>query len=550
MKKLIISLMLLAFCPGFLLTGQAQTSKDQYAFDVFEDIIRAVNRSFPSPPKLVIVNNPNMVAVTSSDGTIQVSSTLIELMRGCGADSANALAHVLAHEVMHYYNEHFWAGNFALPYADAGWGEELQMIDSDTLQLQYQETQADLYGLFYATNAGYVTAPIADAVIDSIYRWFDLPFKMKHYPDLDARKGMARSAAEQVYAMIPSYEAGIYLLHLAAGATGNEQFTFLRGASSFFYHITDNYIRTREMLNNIAVVKIMEALTYFDEHLALLQWPLLIETGSVLYEAAGSRGKCDNCQDYGSAELPEEALYRLEEAKQLLEEALQLEKGYYPAQVNLSIVYAILGKKGSMTDLLDEMDPDLRPGWLEYELYGLAAMMDWEEEEAARHFKKAMSEGSPSAEANQAISKGNLSSVTIDIPPIAEIKTLVDSLPIAEFFNALVVDRNNRTDVKNGDCLLFVDTIGDFQVMEIKFRFSDKAFRTLKFVRLLPGVDAATAEGLELGDNMKKLLKLYGEQYKTSNDNDHHILVFPHHYFMAWLNTQENVDSWAYWWAM
>ncbi len=268
MKKLIISLMLLAFCPGFLLTGQAQTSKDQYAFDVFEDIIRAVNRSFPSPPKLVIVNNPNMVAVTSSDGTIQVSSTLIELMRGCGADSANALAHVLAHEVMHYYNEHFWAGNFALPYADAGWGEELQMIDSDTLQLQYQETQADLYGLFYATNAGYVTAPIADAVIDSIYRWFDLPFKMKHYPDLDARKGMARSAAEQVYAMIPSYEAGIYLLHLAAGATGNEQFTFLRGASSFFYHITDNYIRTREMLNNIAVVKIMEALTYFYDHLA------------------------------------------------------------------------------------------------------------------------------------------------------------------------------------------------------------------------------------------------------------------------------------------
>lgn len=549
MKKLIISLMLLAFCPGFLLTGQAQTSKDQYAFDVFEDIIRAVNRSFPSPPNLVIVNNPNMVAVTSSDGTIQVSSTLIELMRGFGADSANALAHVLAHEVMHYYNEHFWAGNFALPYADAGWGEELQMIDSDTLQLQYQETQADLYGLFYATNAGYVTAPIADAVIDSIYRWFDLPFKMKHYPDLDARKEMARSAAEQVYAMIPSYEAGIYLLHLAAGATGNEQFTFLRGASSFFYHITDNYIRTREMLNNIAVVKIMEALTYLNEYQSALHWPLLIETGSVLYEAAGSRGDCDLCQDYGEG-IPDQAMILLNEAKQLLEESLQLEKGYYPAQVNMAVVYALMGKSGSMTDLLDEMDESKKPEWLDEEMKGLAAMSKWKLDEAAGYFKKAASAGSPTAKRNKEISEGNFSNVTIAIPPLMEINTMVDTLPIADFFAGLNVSRDNRTDARNGDCLLFVDTIGDFQVMEIKFRFSDKAFRTLKFVRLLPGVDAATAEGLELGDNMKKLLKLYGEQYKTSNDNDHHILVFPHHYFMAWLNTQENVDSWAYWWAM
>ena len=538
MKKLLLILMVLTFCPGFILSGQAQ-GNSSYAQDVFDRIVKAVNRDFPSPPTLEIVNNSNMVAVTSSDGVVKVSTKLIELMRGFGADSANALAHVLAHEVMHYYNEHFWAGNFAMPYADAGWGQELQMIDSDTLQMQYQETQADLYGLFYATNAGFQTTAIADAVIDSIYRWFELPFKMQHYPDLDARKEMARSAAEEVMALIPAYEAGITLLHLSASAEGNEQLTYLKGASAFFAHITDSYIRTREMLNNIGVVKVMEALRHMNDTISALQWPLYIETGSVLYSAAGSRGS--------SIAIPEKAERLLMEARKYFEEALELERGYQPATINLCIVYALMGKSGSFTDTFDELVD--QPEWLGLELQGLAAFIKGDQKEAVSLLKKAIAQGSGSGDLNLAIVKGDMMAASIEIPPLQEITTQVDSLPIAEFFASLMVDRSNRTDTKNGDCLLFVDTIGNWQVMEIKFRFPEKAFRTLKFVRLLPGTSQETAEGLQMDDTMKQLLKIYGERYQTSRENEHQVLLFPQQYFICWLSTSLQVDSWAYWWA-
>ena len=82
-----------------------------YGDEVFARILLAVNRDLPTPPHLVWVSNMNGVASTYANGTIEVDSRLLERMRGFGADSANALAHILAHEVMHYYMEHFWQVN-------------------------------------------------------------------------------------------------------------------------------------------------------------------------------------------------------------------------------------------------------------------------------------------------------------------------------------------------------------------------------------------------------------------------------------------------------
>jgi hypothetical protein len=540
MKKLLVIIGLILFPVIFSGGVQAQQART-YAHDVFDKIVGAINRDFPSPPRLEIVNNARMIAVTGSDGVVQISYQLIDKMRGFGADSSAALAHVLSHEIMHYYNEHFWAGQFALPYADEQWGEDLARIDADTLQLQYQETQADLYGIFYATNAGYATALIADAVIDSIYRWFELPYKLKNYPNLDDRKEIARTAANEVRALIPAYETAIMLLHLAAGSEGNEQLTYLRGAASFFSHITDNYIRTREMLNNIGVVKVMEALTYMNDTIAALQWPLIIETGSVLYQASGSRGS--------GAALPDEAARLLKEARGYFEAALEMEGGYFPAMVNIGIVYALTGKAGSLTDLLDEMDESATPSWLPDELQGLALVVKRDAEAAIRLLQAAERKGSATATANLQVANGNLTAVQLSIPAMSDITTTVDGQLLMDYFAGLTPNRSNRTDTRDNNCILFIDTIGNMVVMEIKFRFSNAAFRTLKLARLLPGEAASTDAGLRIGNSFEQMLKAYGDAYRISRESDCQVAIYPAYRQLFWFDAGKKVKSWAYYWA-
>ncbi|HAE12704.1 MAG TPA: hypothetical protein DCG24_00655 [Bacteroidetes bacterium] len=533
-----IKLIILMLCCSAFAWNKAQAN---YGDEVFARILLAVNRDLPTPPHLVWVSNMNGVASTYANGTIEVDSRLLERMRGFGADSANALAHILAHEVMHYYMEHFWAGEFALPYGDASWGQELQGIDSDTLQLQYQETQADLYAIFYATSAGYQTGRIADAVIDSIYRWYNLPFKMKRYPSLDARKEIARTAARDVAALLPMYEAGKMMLMLGMSASGKEQLTYLRGAAYAFQHITDNNIRTTEMYNNMAVVRIMQAITMLNDTIAAFRWPLVIESGSVLYDAQSTRG--------AGMELPEEAARLLQEAKNLLESALEMDAAYQPAMTNLCVALMLLGKQGSMADVLDELTELSDNTALELELRGLAAWLKGKHDQAVELLEEADAAGSLTAKRNAEVAAGKLMPVGIDLPVLADISETIDGTLLPDYFSGISALDGSRTDERSQNLLLFCDTIGRYVIFEVKFKFQDRAFRTLKMVKTLPGDLPPHDKGISQRSDVRDLQKQYPEDATILLESDHEVFVFPLSYSLVWISQNGKVDGWGWYWA-
>jgi hypothetical protein len=542
MKQLMNIVLHAILYSGFFMSGVLAQVPHNYGDDVFDRIVRAVNRDVPSPPQLQWVNGSRDVAVTYADGRIEVDYQLLNKMRAFGADSSNALAHILTHEIMHYYLDHFWAGQFSLPYANSEWGKELQHIDADTLQMQYYETQADLYAIFYATTAGYSTLHVADRVLDSIYAWYKLPYKMERYPTLDARKEIARSAARDIQSLLPMYETGKWMLLLGMNSSGAEQLTYLKGASLAFEHIIDNNIRTEEMYNNIAVVHIIQAISFMNDTLAALTWPLIMESGSVLYDASSTRGQ--------SVALPEEAARHLAEAKVFLENALELNPEYAPALSNLCVTFLLQGKFGSYADTYDMLEAGRHPEWLFDELDAFMHFLKGRKEEAQSALAAAANKGSWSAKQNAAVMAGNLQAGQMQIPDLSEITEMVNGQLLPDYFYQVSGMDGSRMDEKSQGLLLFADTLDTYRIFEVKLKFSDKAFRTLKLVETIPGLDVSSDTGLKTGQGMDKVLQLYGSEYRVNRTTLGEICYFPKQHLLVKLDTNNKVSGWAYFWAM
>ena len=70
-----------------------------------------------------------------------------------GKDSLNALAALLAHELIHYYEKHDWSRHFAMNNENLETARQLERM-GDGLK---QETEADNLGGFMAFSVGYNT---------------------------------------------------------------------------------------------------------------------------------------------------------------------------------------------------------------------------------------------------------------------------------------------------------------------------------------------------------------------------------------------------------
>src|SRR5688572_17554099 len=190
MRKLILSIVIIT---GLIVPVAGQGSADAKAnFNtcnrVFRDLIRSIGRMEPAEPKLIISNNPDVIAHTTAQNEVVVGYRLIELCRLQGADSLNSLALVLGHELAHYYQQHFWAKQFGSSFADMTWGKKAKeafatMSDS----MGFYELQADAFGMFYSYIAGYSPLNIASTMYDQIYTTFSREPNLDGYPTLDER---------------------------------------------------------------------------------------------------------------------------------------------------------------------------------------------------------------------------------------------------------------------------------------------------------------------------------------------------------------------------
>jgi hypothetical protein len=126
-----------------------------------------------------------------------------------GADSLDALAFVLGHELAHFYENHGWVGDFGNGFADLQVGQAMQVVERSLEQMIEVEAQADYVSGFYGYMAGYNTLDVAPELLQRIYQAYDLGDHILGYPTLSERQDIARRAALELHSKIPIFDADL-----------------------------------------------------------------------------------------------------------------------------------------------------------------------------------------------------------------------------------------------------------------------------------------------------------------------------------------------------
>jgi len=86
----------------------------QTAKKVFDQLVQARGDFQMRPPKFIMSDAERQVAIARPrKAEITLELKAYEVCRSMGKDSLNALAVLLSHELIHYYEKHDWTNHFA-----------------------------------------------------------------------------------------------------------------------------------------------------------------------------------------------------------------------------------------------------------------------------------------------------------------------------------------------------------------------------------------------------------------------------------------------------
>ncbi len=321
----------------------ADNAKYQAVRKVYDNVARAFGDG-RIPPRLIVspVGAESRNAVAWSDpgtegaigieaenaplreGYIACDEKVYDLFASLGDDRESALAFLLGHELTHYYMRHGWVGDFGNSFASLDMGKK--MIKAATYEeVMKRETEADYFGGFYGYLAGYDTLGVAPRALEMIYAAYDLPDKLPNYPSRTERRAIAERAEGNLQKMVPVFEAAKHLLLL-------EKY---EEAARLFEHLAHTF-PSREMFNNAGVAYALEALRLSRPGEVKFAYPFEFDAETRL-RARGARAK--GIQD----ETAERRVRLLQKAADNFDKAVQRDKGYAVACVNLAAVDILLG---------------------------------------------------------------------------------------------------------------------------------------------------------------------------------------------------------------
>jgi tetratricopeptide (TPR) repeat protein len=157
------------------------------------------------------------------------------------------------------------------------------------------ERQADEYSAFYCYVAGYKTDHIGEAVIDSIYKRFNLTDKkLKKYPKLSERKLIVKASQDKMKVLKLMFDHGNLAL-----VSGNYE-----AAQKFYRTIIDYNYKSREMWNNLGVSYLLDAMDDLDSSDYPYLFPLQIDFNTYL-----EKSTVRSLDDYTEEKLEEALLY-------------------------------------------------------------------------------------------------------------------------------------------------------------------------------------------------------------------------------------------------
>ena len=258
------------------------------------------------------------------EGYIAIEEKVYDLFTPLGDGRESALAFLLGHELTHYYMRHGWVGDFGNSFASSDMGKKM-MKAATYEEIIKRETEADYFGGFYGYLAGYDTLGVASRALDLLYTAYDLPDKLPTYPSRAERKAIAGHAESNLKKMLPVFEAGNRLLLL-------EKY---EEAARLFEHLAHTF-PSRELYNNAGVAYALETIRLSKPGQAIFAYPFEFDAETRL---RGSKSKPKGMPD----EFTARRTLLLQQAADNFDKAIQRDKGYAVAHVNLAAVNTLLG---------------------------------------------------------------------------------------------------------------------------------------------------------------------------------------------------------------
>ena len=165
----------------FLNSSIAQVSPPLFVTKVHNDIFQSMTNGKLAKPKLVVTTDSTKIIFYTPDfNTITLSEKFIRVMRSFKADSMNAVAHILGHELAHVILQQGDFLKIGSGYADDGFNEKVRKYGGELKDsLGLFERQADEQSIFYAHISGYQTTHVGKRVLEAIYTSFYLKIQIR-----------------------------------------------------------------------------------------------------------------------------------------------------------------------------------------------------------------------------------------------------------------------------------------------------------------------------------------------------------------------------------
>lgn len=444
--------------------------------------------------------------------TIGIEEKAYDACMQLGADSLNALAALLSHELTHYYEKHNWSRNFAKDNQGLDSSDKIGALDEGVKQ----ETQADYLGGFLALTAGYNIYGITAQLLPELYKTYALPDNLKNYPSLSDRVQMSENAAEQLKALQVVYETAQYLSLLEDFET----------AASYYGYILTNYAG-REIINNAGVNQALAALKLFSAKEMPYVLPLEPDPNSRLYALKGQE------QD----RIRKRTLL-LNEALQDFDRAAQLDPNYAPALLNKACCYTLLNAWDDAEYWLRKYKklPNANANSAMV-MAGIIAALQQDNDKAKDMLEKANTEGSPLANINLRV----FSQVSL-VPPgkvgAAEIETIND-IYLDDFLEAPEVDKEIKPTAKS-TC-----AIKQYSNSKILVHMADNGTNYTVIQLCSPGCESATRKGIKLGSTAAEVEETYGPPIHQVAWRGGYAWTYPHLNLLFEFNNSGSLQTWG-----
>jgi tetratricopeptide (TPR) repeat protein len=427
-----------------------------------------------------------------------------------------AVAFLLAHELIHYYEKHGWRSQYADAVSDLETGKILENLNDRVVN----EVQADVLGGFLAYSAGYGIFDKGGLLIQDLYKEYKMSDKIIGYPSKSDRIALSDRNKDQITKLSYMYEMAGMLTVIGR----------YKEAYSYYGFLLNKY-QSRELYNNAGLTCMMMANSLLDPDSLIFNLP-----GVMDLEFSGSKSS-----------------YAFEDINKLANEALThfetsiiMNKTYLPAYINKASTLIIKARNNAGNSTIQSMafkmvnhvlneqweelkilHPELDFDKYQDELLILKAILAYYQQEKSN----AKSLMTMAAEKGNETAKKNLATLNDSpwVQPASQVvsKISLDDMTAEKFLTSELVSRN-QTMIDSLNIFRFMDRKSEnYRFLTHEFKGNDQDIRyDLGFMVSKSSFSNTFMADLKLGCDKKEVINLLGSPKRSLSHINGEILNF------------------------